>query len=131
MKRILLAVLFGLAAVVPGALRAQTNVVVFSYGNFAQVAQVGRVIMLYPLYLNSVNPAGITTLDQGPIVTGADGTASATNMLAGLYRGEFKGTRQTTTNWFTIPDDQWNGLGEQLRGLYLCPGWGAPCRLTR
>jgi hypothetical protein len=101
MKRILLALaVLGL----PWLALGQSNVVVGSYADFGQNPQTGRRLYMYPLWLPSVSPSGITTLDRRTLVTDAvTGQASTANVLAGLYRGEFQGTWQPTTNWFTIP----------------------------
>src|ERR1035438_5737642 len=92
----------------PAGALAQSNQVVFSYGDFTQTPQTVRKIFLYPLYLPGVNPAGMTTLDRRTVLTDTSGVAVVTNMLAGLYRGEFQGVWSPTTNWFTVPAT--NGL---------------------
>src|ERR1017187_5087823 len=95
MKRILLALaVLGL----PWLARGQTNVVVGSYADFGQNPQCGRRLYMEPLWLPSVSPGGNTTLDRRTEVTDAvTGQVSMTNMLPGLYRGEFQGTWQPTT----------------------------------
>lgn len=101
MKRLLL---LGLAIAALGLdATAQNNQVIFGYGDFAQTIQTNRKIFLYPLYLPSVNSAGITTVDRKTYLTDTNGLAMVTGMLPGLYRGEFQGIWMTTTNWLTIP----------------------------
>ena len=80
----------------------QSNQVIFSYADFSQTVQTGRKLYLYPLWLSATQPAGLTTRDRRTAVTDLTGQAVLTNMLAGLYRGEFQGVWQPTTNWFTV-----------------------------
>jgi hypothetical protein len=108
MKRLILTVMVCFVGALAPAARAQSNQVCFSYSDFGQTPQTVRKLYLYPLYVPSTSPMGMTTLDRRVYLTDMHGLATATNMLAGLYRGEFQGVWQATTNWFTIPAT--NGL---------------------
>ncbi|MCX6924524.1 MAG: glycosyl hydrolase family 28-related protein, partial [Verrucomicrobia bacterium] len=82
---------------------AQNNRIIFGYTDFGQVPQTGRQVKIYPFWLDSVNPSGLTTLDRRVLTTDkTTGLAVATNMVPGLYRAEFSGVWRTTTNWFTF-----------------------------
>lgn len=94
-------VLFGLAGTL--ALRGQSNQVIFSYTDFSQAVQTGRKLYVYPLWLRGLSGAGLNTVDRRTVWTDStNGLATLTNMQAGLYRAEFQGVWQPSTNWFTV-----------------------------
>ena len=103
MKRFLFAA--ALAALALGA-QAQSNLWVFSYGDFSQTIQTNRKICLYPLLVPSIGAAGITTEDRRTAWTDlTSGLASFSNCLPGFYRGEFAGVWKVSTNWFTLTNN--------------------------
>jgi hypothetical protein len=102
MKRLLILALSCLALAFDAG--AQNNTVYFSFADGGQSQQFNRKVYLYPEWLAATQPLGITTPDRLTRYTDAvTGVATVTNMLPGQWRGEFQGSWQASTNWFTIP----------------------------
>ena len=80
----------------------------FSYGDFSQVVQTRRPLLVYPMLLSATNTAGVTTMDRIVRLTGLDGKTTISNMMPGWVRAEFQGIWRVSTNWYQIPDT--NGL---------------------
>jgi hypothetical protein len=93
-----------LALTVLAVMAARGTDVQWSYGDFSQVPQTRRPLIVYPLIVNATNAAGVTTGDWIVRTTGADGTATISNMLPGWVRAEFWGINKVSTNWYQIPD---------------------------
>jgi len=129
MNRIILLLCFGLAMLSPA--RAAVNVQ-FDFYNSALAPQGGRDFFLYPECIRAVNPLGLTTRDRLYRAIGTNGSVTVSNLVWGDYRGEFRGTYTTTTNWFSIAETD-TGLVNAtnlVRPAFICAGSSVPAYST-
>lgn len=85
---------------------AQTNATLLIHsGDFTGKPQAVRSFALFPVtnLVPATNSLGLVTGDFVSGLTDTSGNATLTNVLAGTYRLEFRGTTLTTTNYLLIP----------------------------
>jgi hypothetical protein len=88
-----------LALVLP----CQAAHVIFNFEDFTADPQKVRTFELYPIGSFTNGAGNMITRDRRVVPTGTNGSVTISNIYGWVYRGEFRGTYTTTTNYFNFP----------------------------